>query len=213
MSEETMNDPNGNDQNEPPKSRMNLNNVAKKMTGGHKTAGIIIAICMVVIGILIFSAPLILGLGLGYLVTIGFIVYGIFQIIAYVRTPAEYRNGWTIANGIIFTLLGILILAQALGTPFGNLNMLSTFSFIIGFFALFGGITQISSYGAFKKSGEPGSGWILASGIINLLLGILIICAPIAGWFTIEWIFAIYLIVGGIALFAEACSGKLAHKH
>ena len=177
-----------------------------------KTAGIVIAICMVVLGILIFAAPLIMGLGIAYLVTIGFIAYGIFEIVAYVRTPADYRNGWTIANGIIFTLLGIMILAEALGGQYGKINMISTFSFIIGFFALFGGITQISSYGAFKKAGEPGAGWILASGIINLVLGILIICAPIAGWFTMEWIFAIYLIVGGVALFAEACSGKLAYK-
>lgn len=208
MSDEVNNNQNQNE--EPPKSRMDLNNMAKKVTGGNKTAGIIIAVCMVVIGILIFAAPYIMSLGIGYLVTIGFIVYGIFQIIAYARTDAEYRNGWTLANGIIFTLLGILILVEALGGPIGQLNMLSTFSFIIGFFALFGGITQLSSYGAFRKSGEPGAGWILASGIINLILGILIICAPIAGWFTIQWIFAIYLIVGGVALFAEACSGKLA---
>ncbi|MEA5001881.1 MAG: DUF308 domain-containing protein, partial [Christensenella sp.] len=201
-----------NGQDEQPKSRMNLNNMAKKMTGGNKTAGIIIAICMVVLGILIFMAPLIAGLGIAYLITIGFIIYGVFQVVAYAKTASEYRNGWTLANGIIFALLGVLILAQSLGTEFGALNMLSLFSFFIGFFALFGGITQVSSYGAFKKSGEPGAGWILASGIINLVLGILIICAPIAGWFTMEWIFAIYLIVGGIALFAEACSGKLACK-
>lgn len=192
--------------------RSGMNGMARKMTGGNKTAGIVIAICMVALGILIFCAPLIMGLGIAYLVTIGFAAYGIFEIIAYVRTPADYRNGWTVANGIIFTLLGIMILVEALGGQYGQINMISTFSFIIGFFALFGGITQVSSYGAFKKAGEPGAGWILTSGIINLVLGILIICAPIAGWFTMEWIFAIYLIAGGVALFAEACSGKLAHK-
>ncbi len=210
MSEENTNAQNG--QDEQPKSRMNLNNMAKTMAGGNKTAGIIIAICMIIIGVLILMAPLIAGLGIAYLITVGFIIYGVFQVIVYAKTAAEYRNGWTLANGIIFALLGILILAQALGTQFGALNMLSLFSFFIGFFALFGGITQISSYGAFKKAGEPGAGWILASGIINLVLGILIICAPIAGWFTIEWVFAFYLIIGGIALFAEACSGKLACK-
>ena len=182
------------------------------MANGNKTAGIVIAIVMVVLGVLIFLAPLIMGLGIAYLVTIGFIVYGIFEIVAYVRTPADERNGWTIANGIIFTLLGVLILAEALGGQLGRLNMISTFSFIIGFFALFSGITQISSYGAFKREHAEGAGWILASGIITLILGILVICAPIMGWFTMEWVFAIYLIVGGIALFAEACSGKLARK-
>lgn len=189
---------------------MKIHSAVRGMANGNRTAGIVIAICMVVIGILIFVAPLIMGLGIAYLVTIGFIVYGIFAIVAYVRTPSDYRNGWTLANGIIFTLLGVLILAEALGGQFGKINMISTFSFIIGFFALFGGITQISSYGAFKKEGTPGAGWILASGIINLILGIIVICAPIAGWFAMEWIFAIYLIIGGVALFAEACSGRLA---
>jgi len=192
--------------------RAGMHRTVQNMTGGNKTAGIVIAICMVVLGILIFMAPLIAGLGIAYLVTVGFIIYGIFEIVAYLRTPTDVRNGWTIANGIIFTFVGILILAEALGARFDQINMVSTLSFIIGFFALFGGITQAASYGTFKKSGEPGAGWVLVSGIINLILGILIICAPILGWFTMEWIFAIYLIVGGIALFAEACSGKLARK-
>ncbi|MEG2361789.1 MAG: DUF308 domain-containing protein [Christensenella sp.] len=209
MSEETKDTQN--DQ-EKPKSRMNINSLAKKATGGNKTAGIIIAVCMMVIGILIFVNPLIWGLGIAYFVTVGFIIYGIYEIIAFARTPADIRNGWTIANGIIFTLLGIMVLVEALVGQLGQINMLSTFSFIIGFFALFDGITQVSSYGVFKKSGEPGAGWVLASGILNILLGIFIICAPIVGWFTIEWIFAIYLIIGGIALFAQACSGKLARK-
>ena len=193
-------------------SGMGIHGTIRGITKGNKAAGIVIAICMVIIGILIFMAPVLAGLGIAYLVTIGFIIYGIFGIVAYMRTPSDYRNGWTLANGIIFALLGILILAEALGGQLGRINMISTFSFIIGFFALFGGITQISSYGAFKKENISGAGWILASGIINLILGIMVICAPIAGWFTMEWVFAIYLIVGGIALFAEACSGKLACK-
>ncbi|MEA5004457.1 MAG: DUF308 domain-containing protein [Christensenella sp.] len=197
---------------ESPKFRANVNDIANKVVGGNKTVGIIVAICMVVIGILIFATPVAAAVGLGYLITIGFIIFGVFEIFAYFRTPADHRNGWTLANGIIFTLIGILILIEALGARWGKLDMLAVFSFIIGFFALFSGITQISSYGAFKNSKNSASGWYLASGIINLILGILIICAPIAGWFTIQFIFGIYLIVGGIALFAEACSGKLAHK-
>ncbi len=189
-----------------------INNAVHAMTGGNKTAGIIIAICMVILGMLIFAAPLIVGLGIAYLITIGFILYGVFSIVSYARIPSDERNGWTLANGIIFVLVGILILAEALGNKFGQLSMLSMFSFLIGFFALFGGINQIASYGALKKAGEDKAGWVLASGIINLILGIMIICAPIMGWFTLEMIFAIYLIVGGIALFAEACSGKLARK-
>ncbi len=192
--------------------RANMNNTVNKMAGSSKTAGIIIAVCMVVLGVLIFVAPLIVGLGIAYLVTIGFIIYGIFNIVTYIRIPSSMRNGWTLANGIIFVLLGILILAEALGSDMGKLSMMSTFSFLIGFFALFGGINQIASYGALKEAGAEKTGWILASGILNLIVGILIICAPIMGLFTIEIVFAIYLIIGGIALFAEVCSGRLAQK-
>lgn len=90
-----------NSQGEKRKARTGMNEMVRKMSGGNKTAGIVIAVCMVVLGILIFCAPLIMGLGIAYLVTIGFIIYGVFDIVAYVRTPADYRNGWTIANGIL----------------------------------------------------------------------------------------------------------------
>ena len=144
-----------NTQNEQPQSRMTLNNVAKKMSGGNKTAGIVIAICMVVLGILIFVAPIIMGLGFAYIVTIGFIVYGVFQIIAYVRTPSDYRNGWTLANGIIFTLLGILILVEALGSKFGQYNMISTFAFIIGFLHYSAVLRKFRLMAHSKNPGNP----------------------------------------------------------
>ena len=76
--------------------RAGMNDVARKMTGGNKTAGIVIAICMVVLGILILPLPLIMGLGIAYLVRSGFIAYGIFEIVPPSPHPADYRNGWTL---------------------------------------------------------------------------------------------------------------------
>lgn len=193
-------------------SRMSMNDTIDSIIKGNKAGGIIVSICMIILGILIFLAPVITGLGIAYVITVGFIVFGFYSVIAYIRTPRDYKNGWTLANGIIYILLGVLILAEALGGKIGQVEMLSTFAFLIGFFALFGGITQISSYGIYKNSGAKGAGLLLLSGIINIILGIIVICSPLAGWFAVEWVFGIYLIVGGIALFAEACSGKLAFR-
>ena len=139
--------------------------------------------------------------------TIGFVVYGVYQIIVYARTPRDYKNGWTLANGIIFTILGLLILWD---TP---QNMFLTFSFLLGFLALFGGITQCSNYGIIRQAGEPGAGWVLASGIINIIMGIFFLLTPIAATWAMAYVLGIYLIVGGIALFAEAASGHLAIRH
>ncbi len=191
---------------QPMTRRMSMNDVAKRVTGGNKVAGIIVAICMIVLGVLFFIWPgrtEIIGM---YIASVGFIIYGVYQIIVYARTESGSRNGWTLANGIIFAILGVLLL---LGGP---LDMAYTFVFLLAFLAIFAGITQISSYGAVKKSGAPGAGWVLASGIINLILGIFFMIAPFAAAWAIAFILGIYLIVGGIALFAESASGHHGEK-
>ncbi|MEF9863916.1 MAG: DUF308 domain-containing protein [Christensenellaceae bacterium] len=200
MSEETKNT------EEQPKSRMNMNDAARKVSGGTKVGGIIVAIIMIVLGILFFVKPVVTMIAVEWIAAIGIMLYGLWQVIAYIKTPSDMKNGWSLANGIIFIILGILILTMGIG---GRAEM---FAFLLGFMAMFSGINQIASYAAFKKSGEPGAGWILASGIINLILGIFFILTPFVATWAMQWIFAIYLIIGGIALFAEACSGKTARK-
>ena len=181
--------------------RSSLNDMAQKVTKGNKVAGIIIAICMVVLGVLFIWRPLGTELITIYFAIIGFIIYGIYQIIVYVRTPSISRDGWKLANGIIFIILGVLILFLDAAAK------MEMFAFLLGFLAIFGGITQISSYGAIKKSGQPGAGWVMASGIINLILGVFFLMIPFVASSILGIILGIYLIVGGIALFAEAASG------
>lgn len=191
---------------DPRHTRTGMNDMIEKVTKGHKTLGIIVAIAMIVLGIVIMVMPVKSAIVVMYLATIGFIVFGIHQIVVYARTPHELKNGWNLANGIIFIVLGVLILLSS------TASMAVTFAFLLGFIALFSGITQISSFGVYKKAGDPAAGWILTSGIINLLLGIFFIFTPFVATLAIWFVFAFYLIVGGIALFAEAASGHHGHK-
>lgn len=189
------------------RTRANLRDVTERITRGNKVGGIIVAICMIVLGILFLVWPLRTDYVVMVIATIGFIVYGIYEIIVYVRTPKDYKNGWTLANGIIFVILGCLILWEGPG------DMFLTFAFLLGFLALFGGITQCSTYGVIRSSGEPGAGWVLASGIINIILGIFFLITPFAATWAIGYVLGVYLVVGGIALFAEACSGHHGVRH
>lgn len=186
--------------------RVALDEVTKKITRGNRTLGIIVAICMIILGILFLAMPLRTDYVVMVIATIGFIVYGVYQIVAYARTPRDYRNGWTLANGIVFILLGIVLLASTPG------EMFQTFAFLLGFLALFAGISQCASYGPIRNAGEPGAGWLLASGIINLILGAFLILTPYVAVGALGYVCGIYLIVGGIALFAEACSGRYGTK-
>ncbi len=195
------------------KSRMNVNDIARKATKGSKVAGIIIAILMVVLGILFWARPLGTVIAVQWFAALGFAIYGVFLIVMFFRTASEERNGWTLANGIIFALVGILLtVPSGYGALADVESRMFVFAFLLGFMALSSGITMCTSYGVFKKSGEPGAGWILASGIINLILGFFIIVSPFAFTWVLAFLLGIYLVIGGIALFAEACSGKLAKK-
>ena len=183
-----------------------LGDVSRKIMPGNRVAGIIVSIIMIVLGILMFIVPVGTSVVIMYMASAGFIIYGIYQIIAYIRTAKEMKNGWTLASGIIYTILGILLL---IGGPY---DMAYTFMFLLAFLALSGGIMQISAYGPLKKAGAQGTGWMLASGIINVLLGIFFIFMPFGSALAVTFIFGIYLIVFGIAFFAESASGHHAKK-
>ncbi len=172
--------------------------MAKNIATVNKPLGIVVGIIMIIVGILILSTPIISFIAINYLATICFVIYGIYLIVSYFKTQKEKRDGWMIANGIIFLVLGILLLFS------GIIETALTFGFILGFLAMFGGISQLASLGTV----EHGKGWVIASGIINIILAIVMFSAPILGILAIEWIVSIYLIVGGISVLILALSYK-----
>ncbi|MBD5559307.1 MAG: hypothetical protein HDQ87_02950 [Clostridia bacterium] len=188
------------------RTSMGMNDMAKQIAAGHKRVGIIVAICMVVLGILFTIWPLSVSAIGAWLATIAFIVYGVYQIMVYIRTPHDYKNGWMLANGIIYIILGILLLME------GAAARLETFAFVLGFMAMYSGIMQCASFGALRRADAPGAGWVLVSGILNIILSLFLLMTPFAAVWAMAYVIGIYLIVGGVALFAEACSGHYGMK-
>lgn len=168
-------------------------------TRPNRTFGIILAVCMIVLGIFLAIWPLRTGFVIMVIASIGFIVFGAFQIIGYARTPREYKNGWRLANGIIYVVLGFLLLSEP------GASMYLTYAFLLGFIAMYTGIMQCAEF--FTLKGVPGAGWALLSGIINIILSIFLIVTPFAATWAMEYVLGIYLIVGGVALLFETRSG------
>ena len=52
---------------------------------------------------------------------------------------------------------------------------------------------RIRSFILLRKYAVPGAGWMLAGGILNLLLTAVILINPLFGWFGISVIWGIYL--------------------
>ena len=168
-----------------------------------KKPAYIIAAVITLIGVVAVAVPDIAGLGIAYLITAGFFIYGILKVITWANTPKEIRSGFFLADGVISALLGGMILFDALKGPVGQVEMLVTISLTAGFLSVFNGISMTASYKKKKKNGFGLTGFFLAGGILRLLLGIMIIMNPIAGWFTLQWSWGILFIITGIALLFE----------
>ena len=189
---------------------------ASGATGGAETAsrpvnrktGIVASIVLAVLGLLTFFTPISVGVGMAYLLTAGLMVYGISQTVAFFRAPKEARSGWSLVNGIMLLLFSGFTLWSGLSGVYGTLQMIASLSYVAGFLTIAAGISQISTFFALQRA--SGSGWIMASGILNLLLSLVILANPVASWFTLASVWGIYLTVSGIALFAESLSGHRA---
>lgn len=189
---------------------------ASGATGGAETAsrpvnrktGIVASIVLAILGLLTFFTPISVGVGMAYLLTAGLMVYGISQTVAFFRAPKEARSGWSLVNGIMLLLFSGFTLWSGLSGVYGTLQMIASLSYVAGFLTIAAGISQISTFFALQRA--SGSGWIMASGILNLLLSLVILANPVVSWFTLTSVWGIYLTVSGIALFAESLSGRRA---
>lgn len=178
----------------------------------HKIIGSIFSVCMIIVGILMLTVPGDAAFAVNYSIAIGVLLMGIYELIVFFRTKASFRNEGTLASGIILVLMGAIILAFTIGNPSNQDAMLAIFAAVLGFYALYRGIMQFFSYGRFRDLEETSCGWLLMSGILNSIIGVLMIVLPFTGFLGIGIILGIYLIVAGVALFTEAISGKIARR-
>ncbi|MBC1795764.1 HdeD family acid-resistance protein [Listeria booriae] len=149
-------------------------------------------IAMIGLGIWFVSHPLVSLLTFTISMGILLLCVGVFQIISFFthRGP-EKSSGWLLAEGILSTLLGILLLANQFQ---GTLTIVLVF----GMWVLFSGIMRTVSSFAVKSAGEQHWGWMLALGILNIIIGFICIFNPIVSVFGIVFIMGTFFILQGI---------------
>ncbi len=167
----------------------------KQHFSGSRVMAIIAGILLVLMGILFFFFPLGAMLFADIFLTIGLLIYGIYLIITFIMTPSGFRDGWHLASGIILVICAIVILASNAS------SIIVSFAIILGIVALMIGINQIVGYSSLK--GLSGAGFVLASGIINVILALFLLFAPFVATAAVAYIQGIYLCVAGVALVIE----------
>ncbi len=125
------------------------------------------------------------------------ILDGIAAIVIGIRTRGEPHWVWSIVQGVVSVLAGVIALFWPGVTALALL-------FVVAFWAIVLGIGEIGGAFASRRSGSTAWGWTLAAGILNVIFGVLLLIWPASGILTLIWLVGIFTLAGGIALIVLA---------
>jgi uncharacterized membrane protein HdeD (DUF308 family) len=186
---------NGNDYREELHGFWNEN--VKKFRRGAWIAAILMILC----GILCLFFPVESMLVMEVIASILLIVMGVAEIYEYSRVPVYLRTAGPVVSGVLNILLGILLLTST------SENLIIAYGFIFGIGLITFGIEKIGSYNRLRFFSVDGLGWLMASGILSILCGVVLVFVPQAS-VALSVIVAIYLLAGGISLAIDAANAK-----
>lgn len=105
------------------------------------------------------------------------------------------NRGWFIGLGIALLVLGVL---SILLPPLASLAT----TMVIGWLLVIGGVVQ--GYHALRNPRWASRGWAIASGIVYLIAGVLVIAFPVTGTAVLTLILASFFVASGILKIARA---------
>lgn len=162
----------------------------------------VIGVALVIIGLASAFAPLSMYSFIQTFAGIALIAHGASQVMSYFQTPQFFRNGATLASGILNGLMGVLLLALPASLTAGTLV------FLLAFLLVTTGIERISFAQSMKyyQLGTPSTGTV--NGVVDIVLGIvLVVMSPFTS-IAIGILVATYLVIAGVTLIIESLSIK-----
>jgi len=145
---------------------------------------------LVILGILALASPLVAGLSITMLIGVLLIAGGIAQLFM------VFRAG-SFGSGITLVILGGLSLVAGLYTITQPAAALGALTLFLAFYFVASGILEV--IGAVSARPADGWGWVLAGGIVSVLLGIMIWQQfPLSGVWAIGILVGARLLISGI---------------
>lgn len=150
-------------------------------------------ILLVIFGILSFMNPGITLATLVLWVAIFMMIDGVFSIFGVISNWKMEEDKWLLlADGALGLVLGFLVYRSPE-------TFLSFIAFVISFWAIFSGISRIAMAIQLRKEIE-GEGWLILSGVLSVIFGLLVFAQPGLGIATLMWIMASFAILVGALL-------------
>lgn len=170
--------------------------------------GIIAAVLMIIVGVVMIFSPAASLRAILWVIAIGFLVAGIFRIVSYARMPYMIRPGFSLATGVIDIICSLMMIVAMVSNPVFTNEVFAIFiGFMFGFYAMFAGVNTLAGSGFVKRLGGS-SGWLIASGVLEIIAGVMLMFVPQAGTVFLMYLLAFMFIVCGVSLIATAIDLK-----
>jgi uncharacterized membrane protein HdeD (DUF308 family) len=157
----------------------------------------------VVVGVIALVMPAATMLALVLLFAAYMLVDGVFAIIAAVRAGRQHDR-WG-----ILALEGVAdLVAGAIAILWPGITVVAFVLLIAAWAIVSGGLVLAV---AFRLNVEHGRWWLVLSGAVSLVYGVLLIVAPLIGALVLTWWFGAYALVFGVALLILAFRLRARH--
>jgi uncharacterized membrane protein HdeD (DUF308 family) len=179
---------------------MSILNVVKKNATTAKWVGVLIVIA----GLLSLMSPLAGGLSITLVIGAMILLAGIMQLVL------VFRAG-SFGEGLFLALLGLLGIVTGGYTLMHPAAALAALTLMLSAWFVASGILE--SIAAFGARENRGWGWILASGIVSVLLGLMLWSQfPLSGAWAVGTLVGVRLLFSGFSLISVAGSVSSAIK-
>jgi uncharacterized membrane protein HdeD (DUF308 family) len=152
-------------------------------------------IFMALFGIIALVSPGIALLTLIWLFGFYALLDGVTAVVIGFRTRGEPHWVWTVVQGVISVLAGLIALVWPGATAFALL-------FVVAFWAILLGIGEIAGAFTSRRSGSSAWGCTLAAGVLNVVFGVVLLLWPASGILALVWLVGIFALIGGVTLVA-----------
>lgn len=168
---------------------------------------LVVGLLALVVGIWSIGNPFATIGALTIFLIISLLVSGISDIYFSISNKNILKGwGWTFAIGIISIIFGFILLSR----PIESMLVLIA---LVGFWVMFISITSISGSVEMQRAGFSGWGWLLAFGIMGVILSFLLITKPVFASSFIIAMFSISMILYGIVRIYYAFKLRKINQH
>ncbi len=149
---------------------------------------------LILLGVLALLSPLVAGVTVALMVGWLLVMAGLLGLASAVGGRTRLHAGWSLASAVIALVAGVVLLFNPL---IGGLGLAA----LIGAYLLLDGITLVGLSLNHRKTGDRAWGWMLASGVFDLILAGVILALSAAGsTVLIGLVIGLDLIAAGAAL-------------